>query len=114
MKVSKPAWRNAARRRSASLGVFPPGYFPASNRSGTTQYDSARGLGRFGIQTWKIENSRISQVRRLYIAQRGENRFGAPGLLPFPVGQHALDLFALGVVLRAAQLARDDRKLPGA
>src|SRR3954465_9223624 len=112
MKVSKSASRNAATRLSASLGVLPPGYLPASNRSGTTQYDSARGLRIVGIQTWKIENRWIGEMCRLAIAQRRENGFGTAGVLSFPVDQHPLDLLALGVVLRAAQLARDDGKLP--
>src|SRR6185295_18108910 len=109
MKVSNPASRKAATRRSASFGVLPPGYLPASKRSGTTQYDSARGLRMVGIQACEIENCRVGQVRRLDVAQRGENGLGASWVLPLPLGQHPLDLLALRVVLRAAQLARDDR-----
>src|SRR5215212_9344481 len=113
MNVSKPAATKVPTSRSVSLTVLPPGYFPASNRSGTTQYDSARGLRRLGIEAGEIEHFGVGQVRRLDIAQRREDRFGPPGELPFPLGQHPLDLLTLRVVLGTAQLARDDRELTG-
>src|SRR6187551_3507509 len=103
MKASKPASMSDATRRSASLGVLPPGYLPASRRSSITQYDSPMGLfrdlGSFGIQPRKIESPRIGQVSVFHVSKRGENGFGATWILPFPLGQHSLDLFTLGVVL---------------
>jgi len=35
---------------------------------------------------------------------------GAPRKTPFPLGDHLLDLLALEVFLRTAQVARDDRE----
>src|SRR3982751_997186 len=118
MKASNPAATSEATRRSASLGVLPPGYLPASRRSSITQYDSPMGLfrdlGAFGIQPREIESARIGQVGGFHATQRGEDGLGAPRILPLPFGQHSLDLFALRIVLRAAQLARDDGELASA
>src|SRR5882672_662579 len=118
MKASNPASSSAFTRRSASLGILPPGYLPASRRSSITQYDSPMGLfgdvGAIGIQPREVEGPRIGQVGAFDVAQRGEDGLGAPGILPFPFGQHALDLLALRIVLRPAQLAGDDGELPRA
>src|SRR5689334_10372979 len=115
MKASKPASTSDATRRSASLGVLPPGYRPASRRSSITQYDSPMGLfrdvGSFGIQPREVESPRIGQVSRLHVPERGENGFCASRILPLPVGQHSLDLLSLGVVLGSAELAGNDGEL---
>src|SRR5215510_14843116 len=115
MKASKPASTSDATRRSASLGVLPPGYLPASRRSSMTQYDSPMGLfrdvGSFGIQPREIESPRIGQVSRFHVPERGENGFGASRMLPLPLGQHALDLLSLCVVLGSAELAGNDGEL---
>src|SRR6187549_2141190 len=115
MKASKPASTSDATRRSASLGVLPPGYLPASRRSSMTQYDSPMGLFRdfdsVGIEPREIESPRIGQMSVFHVPERGENGFGASRLLPLPLGQHALDLFSLGVVLGSAELAGNDWEL---
>src|SRR5688572_9959689 len=81
-----------------------------------TQYASAigliTGLMTFGIESDEVEAPGIGQVLGRNIAQGGEYRFGAARELTLPFRQHPLDLLALRVVLRAAQLARNDRKFP--
>src|SRR5687768_3353145 len=76
-----------------------------------TQYDSATGLRTFGIETRKVEYTGIGQVRGLDVSQRGEDGLRSTRIFLLPVGQHALDLPALRVVLRPAQLAGNDRKV---
>src|ERR671922_660304 len=114
MKASKPASSSTCTRFSVSLADLPPGYLPASSRSSMTQYDSARGLRALGIQAREIENPGIGQVARFDVAQRREDRLRATRILALPLRQHALDLLSLRVVLRAAQLAGNDREIAGA
>ncbi len=53
-------------------------------------------------------------MRGLHVAQRREDRLRAARMLALPVGEHLLHGRALQVLLRAAQVAGDDRKRPPA
>src|SRR6185295_15317735 len=117
MKASNPASSNAPSRRPSSCRFFPPGFLPASSLPGMTQYDSAIGFGRLAIrieETFEIEQAGIGQVSWLDVAQRREDRFCAAREIPLPGGKHLLHLAALRVLLRAAQLAGNDREAAGA
>src|SRR4051812_35784575 len=50
-------------------------------------------------------------MRLLYIAHRREDRLRASRETLFPLREHSLHFLALRIVLRPAELARDDRKI---
>ena len=58
----------------------------------------------------EIEQCRIGELRRHHVRDRAENRLDATRMLRLPFGQHRLDGLALQVLLRAAEIARHDRK----
>src|SRR3954471_9356749 len=60
----------------------------------------------------EIEQRAVQQVRRRDIGQRAEDGFDAAGMLPFPLARHLLHRLALELLLRAAEVAGNDGKLP--
>lgn len=63
-----------------------------------------------GLQSEEVELPGIEQVRRRYPLQRGEHRIEPSRETCVPVAHHLLDDLALQLVLRAAQVAWNDRK----
>mgnify|MGYP003694659363 CR=1 FL=1 len=59
----------------------------------------------------EIERRRIRQVRRLYVAQRREDRLRASRMLALPARQQLLTARRLRCLLRATQVAGNDREL---
>src|SRR5215470_9411092 len=70
----------------------------------------AHRLHALRLEASEVEVPGVRQVRRLDVAQRREDRLGAPGELALPGREHVLDRNALQVVLRAAQAAGDERE----
>src|SRR4051812_33674306 len=62
------------------------------------------------LQRGKVVELAIEKMGRLYFSERARDRFDAPGVLALPVAQHLADHLALQVLLRAAQVARNDRE----
>src|SRR4029077_16443913 len=119
-----PAWRQAARRRAASLpsASAEPSVFSAEASETVRVAECAvlarrplrclRVTGPRGRQGLKIEDIAVEQVRGAHAPQTLHHGLHAAGVAAFPLAEHALHLPALHVLLRAAQVARDDRKLP--
>ena len=59
------------------------------------------GQGRIAARAERkeIEQCRIAQLRRPYVAERARDRLDAAGRLAFPLGHHPLYLLALEVFL---------------
>src|SRR5512134_24468 len=55
----------------------------------------------------------VEEVRRTHLGQRAGDRLDAPRLTALPIPEHLADLFALEVILRAAQCAGNDREALG-
>ena len=73
----------------------------------------AVGIGFAGsLHRSKIVQIAVHQMRRRDARQCLEHVFGAPGMAALPLGEHLLDLLALEILLRTAQVAGNDRKLP--
>src|SRR5450830_1982363 len=71
--------------------------------------DVAHGAGHaIGLQILEAEQFRVHQVRRRYVRQRREDAFHAAGEFLVPFAHQALDLLALQVFLRTAQVTWDD------
>src|SRR3546814_11412139 len=70
-----------------------------------------RVAATIAAQREEIEQLRIAQLRRADVAQRARDLVDAAGRLALPLVEHPLDLPALTVPLRAAQVARNDRAL---
>src|SRR5689334_10991704 len=54
MNVSKPASSSASMRLRVSSGSYFPGYSPANNLPGSTQYDSESGRRGLVILLWEL------------------------------------------------------------
>ena len=62
------------------------------------------------VQPFEIEEGIVREVRRNDVLQRREHRFCTPRITLVPLGHHLPHLLALKVVLRTAEIARDDRE----
>src|SRR6185312_16113939 len=58
----------------------------------------------------EIEQFEVGQLRWCDVRECAEHDLAAAGVLAFPRIEHAAHLLALQVLLRAAQVARDDRE----
>src|SRR5690349_19827272 len=68
-------------------------------------------LAATGRQAVEVERLAVEQVGRPNVFQAVEHGLDSPGVALLPVAQKLLHLLALHVLLRAAQVAGDDRKL---
>src|SRR5262249_15177290 len=62
----------------------------------------------------EVEQRAIREMRRRHVLKAAEQPIGTARVLLFPLCEHRLDFAALHVVLRAAELARNDRELAAA
>src|SRR5271166_73753 len=118
-----PARTNAPSFASVLARSASPGYSPASSRPGSIQKLLASGGERilvvFGhrldapkpLETMKIEQRRIRQLRSGDIANGRKYRLDAARKFLLPFLQHIFHDDPLHVGLRAAQRAGDDRKV---
>src|SRR5437016_14564514 len=70
---------------------------------------SSRTVG-FMAQACEIEQLAVEQVRRAHVGERAHDRLDATGMALFPLGEHLAHHPPLQVLLRAGQLARNDRE----
>ena len=63
-----------------------------------------------GADAYEIEQFAVHQMRWHDVLHRGEDGLAAPRIFTLPCGEHLLDVLALQVFLRTAQVARDDRE----
>ncbi len=63
-----------------------------------------------GPQAREVEQATVGQMRRHYLRERVEHGLRAARRLALPLPQHGLDLFALRILLAAAQSAGNERK----
>src|SRR2546425_8913551 len=62
------------------------------------------------LQRRKVVKLAIEEMRGAHLGERAHDRFDASGVTFFPFPQHLGHELALQVLLRAAEVARDDRK----
>ncbi|ULA59738.1 MAG: hypothetical protein LZF60_160066 [Nitrospira sp.] len=67
--------------------------------------------GDVRFQVGEVEERTIQEQRGRDVPKGGEHAVVGAGKTLIPVLQHLLDLFAFQILLRAAQVAGDDRKL---
>src|SRR6185436_13356060 len=78
----------------------------------TTRQPTPRHEPRALRKIRKVVKLLVEEVRRPNLGQRAQDRFDPSGMALLPVGQHLADEPALQVLLRAAQIAGNDRELP--
>ncbi|ENN89185.1 hypothetical protein RHSP_62606 [Rhizobium freirei PRF 81] len=71
------------------------------------------GRGFLGHQACKIEQFRVKQMRWIHMRQRAQHRILAAWHAPLDIRKHVLHGIALQPVLRATEIAGNDRKLHG-
>jgi hypothetical protein len=62
------------------------------------------------LDAGEVEERTVQQVRGRDVRERAENGFEPSGMVPFPFAQQRLHLLSLQLVLRAAQVAGNDRE----
>src|SRR4030067_2522390 len=98
-----------------------PNLAPGPDRRGNPSVETGRsnlliknhiafGYMLAGTDTFEIEQLAVHQMRGHDVMHRGEDGLAAPRIFTLPCGEHLLDVLALQVFLRTAQVARDARK----
>ena len=82
---------------------------------GSTNIDRANRLDArsFDTQVGEVEQVGVGELGRGDVLDGSEDRLDATRMFALPLAQHLLDRLPLQVLLRAAQVAGDDRELAG-